>query len=191
MTKFIDLTGIRIHLDDINIHCSKHGIIARHSHLRRRGPFRVNCANIPCHWRSDPLPDEVVEYIRKSIVALGTPRDSISLSAILEKTEMNKNDVFPPAYFKAGNLPYPITVEIASAEMEAMKDFKGANVRKLVLSFADETRRFIVNRTNFDIVADLHGPDTKTWIGKSITLSADKTRVQGRIVDTVRAGSAN
>jgi len=103
---------------------------------------------------------------------------------------MNKNDVFPPTYFKAANLPEPITRKIVSATMEVMKNFHGQNERKLVIGFADEGRRLVMNRTNFDALAALHGPDTEQWLGKSVQLYADKIRVSGRSVDTVRVRAA-
>ena len=67
---------------------------------------------------------------------------------------------------------------------------QGANEDKLVLGFVGQKKLLVVNRTNFDAIADLHGEDTDGWTGQRITLYPDTARVGGKSVACVRVRGA-
>src|SRR5262245_49505222 len=99
---------------------------------------------------------------------------------------MNRDDIFPSKYFKAASLAEPIDLKIVAATMETLKNFKGEDQRKLVLTFEDCPTRLIMNASRYDDIADLFGDDTEQWIGHSIQLYATTMRIGGKTVETVR-----
>jgi hypothetical protein len=103
---------------------------------------------------------------------------------------MLRQDVFPSRFFKAGDLPEPQNLRIMTAQMETLRSPQGLTERKLVLTFEDHPKCLAVNRTNFDVVSQLHGSNTDNWIGKTVQLFATKTFVRGQEVDCVRVRAA-
>lgn len=99
---------------------------------------------------------------------------------------MNRDQIFPIKYFKAASVAEPIHLKIVAATMESLKNYKGEDVRKLVLTFEDCPTRLIMNATRYDDVAGLFGDDTEQWIGHSIQLYATTMRIGGKTVETVR-----
>jgi len=58
---------------------------------------------------------------------------------------------------------------------------------KPVLYFQGGSKGFILNRTNGDTIAKLHGPDTDDWIGKRITLYVQgNVKAFGKSWDVIR-----
>jgi hypothetical protein len=54
--------------------------------------------------------------------------------------------------------------------MEDLKDMSGKTTSKLVVTFKGRKKALVMNRTNYDAVADLHGEETNNWPGKFIEL---------------------
>jgi hypothetical protein len=102
---------------------------------------------------------------------------------------LTRNDVFPSRFIKHDDLDgkpatytvHRITVEELGAERE----------RKPVMYFEEISQGLGLNRTNWDTIEDLFGPDTDQWVGKRLQLYPAKTSFGGRRVDCirVRAGS--
>jgi hypothetical protein len=100
---------------------------------------------------------------------------------------MNRETVFPSRYFKAANLPQPRNLTIVAAKMEELKTPDGGETQnRLVLHFHDEAKRLVMNVTNYDMLADMFGDETESWVGKTVQLYADKTRFGNKIVPCVR-----
>lgn len=57
---------------------------------------------------------------------------------------------------------------------------------KLVLSFQGTDKKFTLNKTNAEKVADQYGDDEMKWIGKVVVLYPDKTKYNGNMVDCIR-----
>jgi hypothetical protein len=63
---------------------------------------------------------------------------------------------------------------------------QGGNESKLVLGFVNQSKSLVINRTNYDSIADLYGDETDAWTGKKIQLYPDKANVGGKSVAAVR-----
>jgi len=87
---------------------------------------------------------------------------------------MDALDEFPGTYFKGADLVGKrLDVTVASADKETMND----NKVKLVLAFAEDERRLVLNTGNRLTLVDRWGRNTDRWLGKKLTLVAQ--RVQG------------
>jgi hypothetical protein len=57
---------------------------------------------------------------------------------------------------------------------------------KPVLTLEGKDKGFVVNATNFDILADGLGNNTNDWIGHAILLKGEKVLFKGKRVDSIR-----
>jgi hypothetical protein len=57
---------------------------------------------------------------------------------------------------------------------------------KPVLVLEGQDKKFVVNSTNFDVLAESIGNNTNDWTGHVILLKGEKVRFKGRLVDSVR-----
>jgi hypothetical protein len=100
--------------------------------------------------------------------------------------EMNREQLFPSKYFKASNLMSPLTVTIASADVEKVNNPNGGVDEKLVLGFEGHKKRLVCNVTNYDAIAEAYGDDTEGWPGNAIELYPTKTTLGNKRVDAIR-----
>jgi hypothetical protein len=77
-------------------------------------------------------------------------------------------------------------LKIVAAKVETPKLPHGESEEKLTLTFEGEKKKLVINRTNFDVIAEALGDDTDNWLGETIQLYADKTRLGGKVVPCVR-----
>jgi len=97
---------------------------------------------------------------------------------------MNVGQMFPSEYLKAEDiLGKQVTVTISGCAQEEMPQ---SREQKPVLSFANARKRLILNVTNANRIAELHGNETAGWTGQQITLYTEKVDFQGRRVDAIR-----
>ena len=95
---------------------------------------------------------------------------------------MNINEAFPSKYIKATDLNgSAVKITIREVRIEDLGD-----ENKPVAYFENKTKGLVLNRTNWRMIAELHGDETEDWVGKPIEIYADKVPFQGRIVDAVR-----
>ena len=88
---------------------------------------------------------------------------------------MKLEDFFPNKYLKAADLHgRDMSLTIKGVEREQFED--GA---KPVLWFEETKKAWILNRTNFLSIAQLHGDDTHDWMGKRIVLFATEVSFRG------------
>jgi hypothetical protein len=100
---------------------------------------------------------------------------------------MNREDLFPPKYFRADDFPpagLPVKIEGVTRELIG----QGADQKtKPIISFVNQTKRLVMNATNYDSIADILGSsNTDDWAGRIITLYADTTRYSGKMTPCVR-----
>ena len=57
---------------------------------------------------------------------------------------------------------------------------------RLVLAFFEVPSLMILDRTNTNMLAELYGPETSEWIGKTIRLAPSTTLFLGQVVKYVR-----
>lgn len=95
---------------------------------------------------------------------------------------MNINAAFPSTYLKASDLQgRRVTIGI---DRVAIEDVGGEH--KPVLYFLGRDRGLVLNKTNGSIIAEMYGPETDDWHGRSITLYPARVEYQGKIVDAIR-----
>jgi hypothetical protein len=64
---------------------------------------------------------------------------------------------------------------IKNVEVEELKDKAGVSKHKYVISFEEQTKGLVVNRTNAKKLADAWGKKSASWIGQRVTLYAEDT----------------
>jgi len=57
---------------------------------------------------------------------------------------------------------------------------------KAVLYFSGKEKGFVLNSTNIDSIADVHGDETAGWLGRQIELYPTKCQFGGKTVDCIR-----
>jgi hypothetical protein len=178
-----DIDGLRVCVDRPD-HCCANVAIVR---AGQNGAYGLRCEE--CNSDRGELPAMAVSFLKDAVRVFGTPSAPLFLSGAITRkaTAMNRNDLFPSKYFKAADLGgKAIDLVIRSATLEMMKNMQGGNESKLVLSFVNQSKALVVNRTNYDAIADLYGDETEDWGGKRIQLYPTKASIGGKSVDAVR-----
>jgi hypothetical protein len=92
---------------------------------------------------------------------------------------MNLSEAYPSRYLKADDLNGdPITLTIADVVMTELGQGEDKQ-RKLVLSFEDNDKEMVLNKTNAVAIAKLYGQETDEWVGKRITVIAREVDFKG------------
>jgi hypothetical protein len=100
---------------------------------------------------------------------------------------MKKSDAFPSKWITAADLyGRPMIVKVKSVEMCELKSPDGKTQNKPVARFHNQEKGLVLNKVNFDTIADILGADTDDWSGGEIELYPDKTHMGGKQVDCVR-----
>jgi len=55
-----------------------------------------------------------------------------------------------------------------------------------VVTIKGGTRQFVLNRTNADTIAELHGNQPSKWIGKKFAIYVTTTKLKGKTVNCIR-----
>lgn len=74
-------------------------------------------------------------------------------------------------------------VRVEAAELTAQG---GRKSKKPVIHFAGATKGLALNKTNGKAIASLYGPDTRTWVGKSVAIFPTVTDMGGETVPAIR-----
>ena len=81
--------------------------------------------------------------------------------------------LFPSPWLKAEDLKEKeVTLNIDSTSVEEVGMDKD---HKCVISFKGTEKRLVLNATNYDSIAALHGEETDNWSGKCVTVFATTT----------------
>ena len=182
--RLIDITGLRVQLGT-KVCCCANAIIAR---VENEDAYELRCAE--CSSRGERLPEAAVDFLRSTVRVFGISPAPIFLSdAMIRKANvMNRDELFPSKYFKAADLGGKrLVVTIKSATVEALNSPNGGGQQdKLLVSFVNQPKRLVCNKTNYDTIADLHGDETDNWSGKRIELYPTKASMGGKSFDAVR-----
>jgi hypothetical protein len=96
---------------------------------------------------------------------------------------MKVGDLYPSKYLKASDLDgQEYALVMSHVDMEQMPDGE----HKAVLYFSNANKGLVLNKTNAEMIALMHGGETDDWQGHKITLKPDKTQMGGKIVDCIR-----
>ncbi len=94
---------------------------------------------------------------------------------------MQFKKLFPGKYLRADDLEGDTPVTMKSLGLEEINDEK-----KPVLYFGEQAKGLVLNKTNGNSIASLHGNETDDWPGKKIILYATEVDFRGEIVDAIR-----
>ena len=109
-----------------------------------------------------------------TVRVFGAPREPVIVTRAMRETEMKRDDLFPSKYLRA------------STSVEDLKTMDGKTNSKLVVTFKGRKKSLVMNRTNYDAVADLHGEETNHWPGKTIELYPTRTSMGGKTMECIR-----
>ena len=79
-----------------------------------------------------------------------------------------------------------VNLTISDVDIKEFEDNKGKRIKKLVLSFKNTDKVFVVNKTNAGRISESHGPDFEEWVGKKISLVTERVPFGPDIVDAIR-----
>jgi hypothetical protein len=101
---------------------------------------------------------------------------------------MNINEAFPSKYLKADvdvlpDEPLHLTIKSVTVENVGSGD-KQEN--KPIVSFTENSKGLVLNKTNATTITKLYGPDTDAWAGKRITLLWKEVEYQGEMRPGIR-----
>ncbi len=101
---------------------------------------------------------------------------------------MKKNSVFPSEYLKVEDVSgMGEEYTMLEVEMVEFKDPKTQEVsKKPVLWFQGLDKGLILNKTNWNLIATLHGDESDLWLGKKITLGLSEIEAFGKKQDAIR-----
>jgi hypothetical protein len=105
---------------------------------------------------------------------------------------MKKSDVFPSRFLKPDDLNgkfVPLT--IATAMYQTLKNFKGKDEQKLVLTFNETRKELVCNATIWDSVVDATGKDdSDDWPGCAVEAFGSEVQVGSEMKPCVRLRAA-
>lgn len=99
------------------------------------------------------------------------------------------SDMYPSKWLRSADCEDgDLVLTIADIKQEKIGQGSQAD-DKWVLSFEEEEKGLVLNKTNTNTIARLYGDDTDDWIGKQITLFATEVQFQGDMVEAIRVRS--
>ena len=100
------------------------------------------------------------------------------------------DDYFPSPWLSAadiGPVGTEAVVHIVREVGEVLKDSKtGDEQTKPTLTLTEFEKSLILNKTNFKMIAALHGLNSQTWSGKAIALYVTQVDAFGETHDAIR-----
>lgn len=97
---------------------------------------------------------------------------------------MNRSEAFPSPFWRTMDLidgaSPPLTIE--SVQSDQVPDARGGLRRAAVVTFADSTKRLVLNRPNWDLLEEAFGPESDRWGGKVIRLERVQCLFNDRVV---------
>lgn len=98
----------------------------------------------------------------------------------------NINEMQNSNYLKASDFDLKgTTLTIRTVQEETLGSGKDAK-DKWVIYFEEQEKGLVLNVTNMNMIAELHGDETDDWEGKQVVLYRTKAEYQGKRVDAVR-----
>lgn len=83
-----------------------------------------------------------------------------------------------------------ITCTIEKVEREELTLRGGAKKKAPVITIKNGSKPLVLNRTNADSIAELHGNKPSQWVGKRICLYVTQTKLKGKTVNCIRIKGA-
>ena len=97
---------------------------------------------------------------------------------------MKASDAFPSRYLQTSVVKgKPIVATISHVEMETVG--QGADQKRKPVLYLDGQKPMVLNRTNFETLADAFG-DSDEWPANKVKVFAARTQYQGKSIDGLR-----
>lgn len=103
-------------------------------------------------------------------------------------------DFFPSNYLRAADLKgRKVSATIDRVYCEEFSNDGSAKKIKPVIAFRSpkDIKPLVCNKTNFLLIAKLHGENSDSWIGKEIGLHAELVSFKGKVAESVRVIQAS
>jgi hypothetical protein len=141
-----------------------------------------------CGTTHGELLSPATKFVEDTVRLFGAPTEPVFIPrAMLTGNAMKRDDLFPSKYLKASDLNgKPAVVQIEDAAVEPLKTLDGKTNEKLVLTLKGYRKAFVLNVTNFDAIAAIHGDETDEWPGKTIELYPTTTSMGGKTMPCIR-----
>lgn len=98
---------------------------------------------------------------------------------------MKLSQLYPSEWLRSADLAgNDVTYTITKISVEEMPG--DDDKQQPVLRFRETPKKFGLNRTNGNMLAELYGEETDEWIGKRVTLFPTRVDFQGKRVDAIR-----
>lgn len=95
---------------------------------------------------------------------------------------MHIDEAFPSKYLRASDLQgRNVPVKMGRVEQEKIGDDT-----KLILYFQGKEKGMVLNKTNANNIASIHGGETEDWYGREIVLVEAMVDYQGKSVPAIR-----
>lgn len=102
---------------------------------------------------------------------------------IKERDDMNIDNAFPSKWIRASDIKgREVNVTIAAIGTENFQD--GSS--KPTLHFVGKDKGMVLNRVNATMIAEVYGPETDAWVGKSVTLYTMLVQGPSGMTDGIR-----
>lgn len=100
---------------------------------------------------------------------------------------MKLAEAYPSTHLAHTDIPdgEDLIVTINDAKLKTVGQGEDAE-EKLVLSFSEQEKTLILNKTNATTIANLYGDETDDWSGKKIALFATEVEFKGKQVLGIR-----
>ncbi len=97
---------------------------------------------------------------------------------------MKTSDAFPSRYLQTATVKgKPIVATISHVEIETVG--QGADQKRKPVLYLDGQKPMVLNRTNFETLADSFG-DSDDWAGHKIKVYCARTQYAGKAMDGLR-----
>ena len=96
--------------------------------------------------------------------------------------------LFPSAYLSGPELRGE-SVDVTIKAIEPRHELKRSDDtidHKPVVTLVEYEKKWVMNKTNGQTIADIYGPEAMNWIGKRVTLFAKKVKAFGKVHDAIR-----
>ena len=103
------------------------------------------------------------------------------------KVTLGDQLMFPSDYLSAIDLKgRDMTLTIATISKQDVVMRGGKKQKKPVMTFKETPKKVVVNSTNADSIAFMHGKKAEGWVGKQITFFPTTTQFGREVVDCIR-----
>ena len=95
--------------------------------------------------------------------------------------------MFPSEYVSAVEFGgKDVSLTIKGVELADLRMADNSTKRKPVLHFGETKKKFVLNKTNANQIAELHGSEARGWVGKRITLYPTTCMAFGKSTACIR-----